>query len=300
MGALFKAFAMAGPGLAELAGFGDGCRQRKPPYLRPQEAHHDEPGFRMIQAPALDHPRLVHAFFTREGGVSTGIYASLNGGLGSSDDRENVLQNRRRMAAALGVTEANLVNVHQVHSPDVVIVDGPWPADERPRADGMASRTPGVALAIATADCGPVLFADPQAKVIGACHAGWRGALEGVLERTLEAMESLGARRSRVTAVLGPTIGPHAYEVGPEFVARFLAASDDYAAFFASPKPDKHAFFDLPRFIGARLQAAGVGTFEDLGLCTYSDEDRFFSYRRTTHRKEPDYGRLISAIALTG
>jgi hypothetical protein len=253
----------------------------------------------MIQAPDLEHPGLVHAFFTREGGVSTGIYASLNGGLGSSDDRENVLQNRRRMAAALGVADTHLVNVHQVHSPDVVIVDGPWPVDERPRADGMASRMPGVALAISTADCGPLLFVDPQAKVIGACHAGWRGALEGVIDRTVDAMESLGGRRKRITAVLGPTIGRHAYEVGPEFVARFMEADAGNAAFFTETAPGKHAFFDLPRYIGHRVDETGVGAFADLGLCTYSDEERFFSYRRTTHRKEPDYGRLISAIALT-
>ncbi|MFO1147305.1 MAG: peptidoglycan editing factor PgeF [Alsobacter sp.] len=252
----------------------------------------------MIQAPELDLPGVVHAFFTREGGVSTGIYASLNGGLGSADDRENVLQNRRRMAAALGVAETHLVNVHQVHSPDVVIADGPWPGDERPRADGMASRTPGVALAVASADCGPVLFADPQARVVGACHAGWRGAFEGVLERTVEAMESLGARRKRIAAVLGPTIGPHAYEVGPEFVTRFLERDQAYGRFFTDTSAGQHAFFDLPRFIGARLEETGVGAFADLGLCTYAHEERFFSYRRATHRGEPDYGRLISAIAL--
>lgn len=252
----------------------------------------------MIQAPDLAVPGIVHGFFTREGGVSTGLYASLNGGLGSSDHRENVLQNRRRMAAALDVAEARLVSLHQVHSPDAVVVEGPWPGGERPRADGMATRRPGVALAVASADCGPVLFADARAGVVGACHAGWRGTVEGVLESTLIAMESLGARRADVAAVLGPTIGRHAYEVGPEFVTRFLEKDAGYADFFTRTTAGTRAFFDLPRFIGHRLGEAGVGTFVDLGLCTYSDEDRFYSYRRSTHRGEPDYGRLISAIAL--
>jgi YfiH family protein len=252
----------------------------------------------MIQAPDLALPGIVHGFFTREGGVSTGLYASLNGGLGSSDDREAVLQNRRRMAAALGVAETHLVSLHQVHSPDALVVEGPWPGGDRPRADGMATRTPGVALAVASADCGPVLFADARAGVVGACHAGWRGAFEGVLESTLLVMESLGARRSDVTAVLGPTIGRHAYEVGPEFVTRFLERDPGYGDLFSETTAGRHAFFDLPRFIGRRLEEAGVGEFVDLGLCTYSDEDRFYSYRRSTHRGEPDYGRLISAIAL--
>lgn len=251
----------------------------------------------MIQSPDLALPGIVHGFFTREGGVSEGIYASLNGGLGSSDDRAAIVENRRRMAARLGVAPDHLVNVHQVHSPTVVAADGPWPGD-RPRADGLATRTPGVALAISTADCGPVLFADPEARVIGACHSGWRGAFEGVLEATLDRMEELGARRARVTAVLGPTISRTAYEVGPEFVARFLGAEPAYARFFTDTTPGRHAHFDLPAFIAARLRGAGVGRFVDLALCTYADERRFFSFRRTTHRGEPDYGRLISAIAL--
>lgn len=253
----------------------------------------------MIQAPDLALPGLVHGFFTREGGVSSGIYASLNGGLGSADERVNVLENRRRMAERLGVAPDHLVNVHQVHSALAVPVSGPWPGEDRPRADGMATATPGVALAIATADCGPVLFADAQARVIGACHSGWRGAFDGVLEATLAAMEALGADRARIVSVLGPTISRAAYEVGPEFVARFRERDAALGRFFSDARASGHAQFDMPAFIGARLAEAGVGRFVDLGLCTYADDARFFSFRRTTHRREPDYGRLISAIALT-
>ncbi|MGO4386434.1 peptidoglycan editing factor PgeF [Microvirga sp. 2YAF29] len=252
-----------------------------------------------IEAPALiGLPKIRHAFFTRQGGVSEGIYASLNGGIGSSDEAEHVKENRRRMAEAVGVKPDALISVYQVHSPDAVLVKGPW-SSERPKADAMVTRTPGIALAITTADCGPVLFADHEAGVIGATHAGWRGAVTGVLESTLDAMERLDAQRSRIVAVLGPTISQKAYEVGPEFVARFAEEAPGHELFFRpSDKPD-HAMFDLPGFIGARLRAAGVGSFTNLDLCTYSDEERFFSYRRTTHRKEPDYGRLISAITLT-
>lgn len=252
-----------------------------------------------IEAPELSsHSGVRHAFFTRRGGVSEGVYASLNGGLGSSDDPARVRENRRRMAAQLGFPAEALVSVHQVHSPEAIVVEEPFPAP-RPRADGMATRRPGLALAITTADCGPVLFADPEAGVVGACHAGWRGALSGILAATLLAMEGLGARRERTIAVLGPTIGPNAYEVGPEFVGEFLAPDAGNARFFRDSARAGHSMFDLPGYIGARLAAAGVGEVADLGLCTYSDEDDFFSYRRATHRGETDYGRLISAIALT-
>jgi polyphenol oxidase len=252
-----------------------------------------------IQAPFLSAlPNIRHAFFTRQGGVSEGIYASLNGGIGSSDEPDRVKENRRRMADMLNVAPDALISVYQVHSPDAVRVEGPWGPD-RPKADAMATKVPGLALAITTADCGPVLFADPESGVIGAAHAGWRGAVTGVLESTIEAMERLGAERRQIIAVLGPTISPEAYEVGPEFVQRFAQEAPGHERFFRpSEKPD-HAMFDLPGFIGARLNAAGIGGFNNLGLCTYSDEERFFSYRRTTHRKEPDYGRLISAITLT-
>lgn len=250
-----------------------------------------------ITAPALGLPGLRHGFFTRRGGVSGGIYASLNGGQGSADDPAAVAENRARMAAAVGVAPDHLVNVHQIHSPDVVRAEGPWPGP-KPRADGLVTRTPGVALAIATADCGPVLFADARARVIGACHSGWRGAFTGVLEATLAGMEDLGAERGRIVAVLGPTIGPTAYEVGPEFVARFVDLRADDARFFRPSERAGHSLFDLPSYIGHRLSQAGVGRFVDLELCTYSDPARFFSYRRTVHRSEPDYGRLIAAIAI--
>jgi YfiH family protein len=253
----------------------------------------------MIRAAELDHPAIAHAFFTREGGVSDGIYASLNGGQGSSDDPDRVRENRRRMTEALGVGEDRLVTVHQVHSPDVLAVEAPWDGP-RPKADGMVTRTPGLALGIATADCGPVLFADPDAGVVGGCHAGWKGAFTGVLEATLDGMEALGARRGDVTAVLGPMISATSYEVGPEFVARFREQDEANLAYFRPSGREGHAFFDLPAYIAARLDRAGVGRFVDLGLCTYADPRRFYSYRRTVHRGEPDYGRLISAIALRG
>ncbi len=252
-----------------------------------------------IEAPELaGHANLRHAFFTRQGGVSEGIYASLNGGLGSSDDPAKVTENRRRMTQELAIASSALVSVHQVHSADAVIVEGPW-TRERPKADGMATSMPGIALGITTADCGPVLFADSHGGVIGAAHAGWRGAATGILESTIEAMERLGARRENIVAVLGPTISQAAYEVGPDFVERLTGADAGNERFFrASERPD-HAMFDLPGYIAMRLGAAGIGAFTDMGLCTYSDEERFFSYRRTTHRGEPDYGRLISAIVLT-
>ncbi len=250
-----------------------------------------------IVAPALERRGVRHAFFTRQGGVSTGIYASLNGGQGSADAPQAVAENRARMATWLGVAPEHLVNVHQVHSPDVVHAEGPWPGP-KPRADGLVTRTPGVALAIATADCGPVLFADAAARVVGACHSGWRGAFTGVLEATLAAMEALGAERSRIVAVLGPTIGPDAYEVGPEFVQRFVDLRPGDSRFFRPSTRAGHSLFDLPAYIGHRLAQADVGHFENLGLCTYSDPARFFSYRRTVHQSEPDYGRLIAGIAL--
>jgi polyphenol oxidase len=252
----------------------------------------------MIQSPDLSAlAGIRHGFFTRKGGVSGGIYASLNGGLGSGDERALVVENRARMAGALGVEASHLVSVHQVHSPDVVHVTAPF-TGERPKADAMVTDVAGLALAIATADCGPILFADPHAKVIGAAHAGWKGAFGGVIEATVTAMEGLGAARSRIIAVLGPTIGPSAYEVGPEFVERLVGQDAGFARFFAASPHAGHAMFDLPAFIAMRAAEAGIGHFVDLGLCTYSDEARFYSYRRATHRKEADYGRLIAAIAM--
>jgi len=243
-------------------------------------------------------PGISHAFFTRLGGVSSGLYASLNGGQGSSDARAAILDNRARMAAILGVEPGRLLSVHQIHSPDVVIVEEPWTAETRPKADGMVTRVQGLAIGVASADCGPVLFADAEARVVGACHAGWKGALTGVLEATVAAMEGLGARRDRIAACLGMTIGRQNYEVGPEFKARFVEADAANEAFFAPSRREDHAMFDLPGYITARLGRLGLGAVEDLALCTYADERRFFSYRRTTHRGEPDYGRHLSAIAL--
>src|SRR5215207_7099002 len=206
-----------------------------------------------IQAPALaSHSGIRHAFFTRQGGVSDGIYASLNGGIGSSDEPSKVQENRRRMAEALGAKPDALISVYQVHSPDAVIVEGPW-RGERPKADAMVTATPGLALGITTADCGPVLFADAQAHVIGAAHAGWRGAVTGVLESTLAAMERLGARRESIVAVLGPTISQNAYEVGPDFIERFTKEAPGYGRFLKEAERSGHAMFDLPGFIGARL-----------------------------------------------
>ena len=251
-----------------------------------------------IRADALNIKGLTHGFFTRQGGVSTGLYGSLNGGLGSDDKSENVHENRRRMAETLGASPEHFLSLYQIHSADVVTVTTPWPVQDRPKADAMVTRLEGVTLAIATADCGPVLFADREAGVIGAAHAGWKGAFTGVLEATLDAMEKLGAKREHITAVLGPTISQKAYEVGPEFKAQFLAADIDHAAFFSPGEQIGKSLFDLPAFITHRMKEAGVGTFIDLALCTYSDETRFFSYRRTTHRAEKDYGRLISAISL--
>lgn len=252
-----------------------------------------------IEAPELGGSADIrHAFFTRQGGVSEGFYASLNGGPGSSDKPEHVAENRTRMTAHLGLTSEALVSLHQIHSPDAVVVEKAWSREARPRGDGMATKTPGLALGITTADCGPVLFADPAARVVGAAHAGWKGALSGVLEATLEAMARLGARREDTVAVLGPTIGGAAYEVGSDFVERFTAEDASNSRFFRRGERERHAMFDLPGYIGARLRAAQVGRFVDLGLCTYSDEARFYSYRRATHRREPDYGRLIAAIAI--
>jgi len=239
-----------------------------------------------------------HAWFTREGGVSEGpLYATLNGGQGSRDEPASVAENRRRMAAHMGVRPERFLNVWQVHSADAVVVDGPW-TGERPKADALATATRGLALTIATADCGPVLFADAAAGVIGAAHAGWQGAFKGVLEATLDTMEALGARRARIAATIGPMLSQANYEVGPEFVARFLAQAPDNACYFRPSPREGHAMFDLPAYNRARLMQAGVGAVNDLGLCTYADEARFFSYRRTTHRGEADYGRLICAIAL--
>jgi YfiH family protein len=252
----------------------------------------------VIRSPLLDHPDLSHGFFTREGGVSTGLYASLNIGLGSDDERDKVLENRARVTRALGVADEALAMPWQIHSAEVVVVERAWAAGEGPKADAVVTDRPGLAVGVATADCGPILFADPRAGVVGAAHAGWKGAIGGVIAATVAAMEGLGAARARIVAVLGPTISAAAYEVGPEFVDRFVADSPANTAFFRPSERAGHAMFDLPGYIGARLAAERLGTIGDLGLCTCSDETRFYSYRRSCRRGEPDYGRLVSAIAV--
>jgi len=254
----------------------------------------------MIQAQSLAFPAIRHAFFTRAGGVSRGIYESLNGGIGSNDAPENVRENRARMAAAVGVAPSHFVSCYQVHSPDVIVAEVPWTRENAPRAEGLVTRVPGLASGVSTADCGPVLFADGAAGVIGAAHAGWKGALTGVLEATIAAMEKLGARRARISAAIGPLIRQPNYEVGAEFVDRFAAADATNERFFAPAARESHAMFDLPGFIKSRLERADIAGVEDLGLCTYAEPARFFSYRRTTHRGEPDYGRHVNAIALLG
>jgi polyphenol oxidase len=252
----------------------------------------------MITAATLTLPGIRHAFFTREGGVSSGLYASLNGGIGSHDDAENVSENRARMAAALDVAPDCLLTAYQIHSPNVVVAETPWPMRARPRADAIVTGAPGLAIGVSTADCGPILLADPVARVIGAAHAGWRGALAGVAEATVAAMERLGAERGRIRAALGPMIRQDSYEVGRDLIARFAGEDKGSEGFFRPAARDGHAYFDLGGYIAARLSRAGVRQIEDLKLCTYADPARFFSFRRTTHRAEADYGRHLNAIAL--
>ena len=247
----------------------------------------------ILTSDRLAHVR--HGFFTRRGGASSGVFAGLNCGTGSSDQAEAVAINRARVADAMNVDPGALIGVHQVHSADVVEVNGRNPV--KPRADAMVTATPGVVLAILTADCQPVLFADPDAGVVGAAHAGWRGALDGILEATLEAMERLGAKRGDISAVIGPSISQTAYEVGPEFFETFMTEDQNSARFFANGRGDRMQF-DLPAYGLHRLRAAGIGSAEWTRHCTYSDDERFFSYRRSVHAKEADYGRLISVIRL--
>jgi YfiH family protein len=251
-----------------------------------------------LTADSLRRPGLAHGFFTRLGGVSQGVYASLNVGVGSRDAAEAVAENRARAAAALGVEAERLALPYQIHSPDAVAISEPWAPGAPPRCDALVTATPGLALGVTGADCGMILFADERARVIGAAHAGWKGALAGVVEAAVAAMERLGARRCDIAAALGPCIGPGSYEVGPEFVAAFTAAGDNSARHFTPSPRAGHSMFNLNAYIAERASRAGIGRFEDLALDTYADESRFFSYRRATHRKEPDYGRLISVIVL--
>jgi YfiH family protein len=242
-------------------------------------------------------PGLGHAFFSRAGGVSGGIYESLNGGISSQDDASKVTENRRRMAAQLGVEPRRFLTAFQIHSPDVAVATGPWDTASRPRADAIVTATENLAIGVTAADCGPVLFVDPDARVIGAAHAGWKGALTGVLESTVKAMEQLGAERAGIVAAIGPLIRQPSYEVGAEFVERFVGADASNARFFIPASRQNHAMFDLAGFIRMRLENAGVLMIDDTGIDTYSDQ-RFFSYRRSVHRGEPDYGRHVHAIVL--
>lgn len=249
----------------------------------------------VLRASALAGVR--HGFLGRRGGVSEGVCAGLNVGLGSGDEREAILENRRRAVEAVAPGAA-LVTLHQVHSGDALAVTAPWPDEARPRADGMATDRPGLALGILTADCAPVLFADAAAGVIGAAHAGWKGALGGVVEATVRVMESLGADRARIAAAVGPCIARRSYEVDEAFLRRFAEADAENERFFAAGGREARHLFDLEGYVVSRLAAAGVARIEALGEDSYSQPERFFSYRRATHRGEPDYGRQVSLIAL--
>ena len=252
----------------------------------------------MITAEDLNLPGIAHGFFTREGGFSQGMFATLNAGLGSGDDLATVRKNRGLVADKLGVHHDHLVSAYQMHGKDVAVITGPMA--ERPKVDGLVSKTPGVALGVLTADCGPILFADIRSGVIGACHAGWKGAVAGISDKTVEAMEALGAKREDITAVLGPTISQANYEVGPEFPNMFLSHRLTNQRYFISSKKKNHYMFDLPQYLIDRLADFGIGTVVNLRLCTYAEPELFYSYRRATHAGETSYGRLISAIALQG
>jgi YfiH family protein len=252
----------------------------------------------MLHAQSLSKlPGIRHGFFTRAGGVSEGVYESLNGGVGSEDSAAKVAENRARMAKHLGVAPDRFLTCYQIHSPEVVVAETPWPSSARPRADAIVTRMPHLAIGVSTADCGPVLLADHEARVIGAAHAGWRGALTGVIEQTVAAMEKLGARRGRIVAAAGPMIRQSNYEVGQDLIDRFVATDPNTIRFFKPAQRPGHSMFDLAGYVVSRLRRAEIAEIEDLGLCTYADPAQFYSYRRATHRAEPDYGRHINAIA---
>lgn len=253
----------------------------------------------MIETHELKCPGVAHGFFGRQGGHSRGIFASLNCGLGSGDDRETVVRNREVVAKALGGRESHIVTTHQVHSAEAIIVTKPWPHNDRPKVDGMVTNVPGLILGTLTADCAPVLFSDCKAGVIGCAHAGWKGALTGITESTVLKMEKLGAKRENIVAVLGPTISKAAYEVGPEFIQRFVDASSGNKIYFTDSVKKGHHMFDLPAYLVARMKTFGIGIVIDCGHCTYKRAEDYFSYRRATHAGEPDYGRQIAAITLT-
>ena len=251
----------------------------------------------VITAPNLFLPGIEHGFFTRLGGVSEGIYESLNCGLGSSDARENVMENRARAARHMGVSQDRLLSPYQVHSADALYVDAPFPG-AAPEADGLVTMADNLALCALSADCGQILFADPEARVVGACHAGWKGALSGIIDETVLKMVEKGASKRNIHAALGPCLSQANYEVGEEFVAGFLDVDAGNARFFAQGETAEKRQFDLPAYIEMRLNRLNLGSVWIANICTYADESRFFSYRRTTHKREKDYGRLLSAIKL--
>lgn len=253
----------------------------------------------MVEAQALSGiSDIRHGFFDRQGGASKGLFASLNCGLGSGDNRETVLENRAEVASRLNLAQDQLLMVHQHHSPEIITVTDPWDMAEAPKADGMVTNQANIGLGILTADCAPVLFADPSANIIGAAHAGWRGALSGVTDNIIAAMEKLGAKRSAIIAVIGPTISRTAYEVGPEFIQTFLSQDKGHQQFFTPSTRDQHFMFDLPEYLLQRLQRAHIAAASWVDICTYKQENRFFSYRRCTHNQETDYGRQISVITM--
>jgi len=251
----------------------------------------------ILRAANLVSPAIAHCFLGRQGGVSQGIFASLNCGPGSGDERANVIENRRRVAKTLS-SGTTLLTLYQIHSPEVVTVTTPWNIGEGPQADAMVTTVPGIALGILTADCAPVLFADSEADVIGAAHAGWKGALGGVTDATIAAMEALGAKRDRIAAAIGPCISQQNYEVGPEFRDRFAEVDSRNTRFFVPSDRAHHFRFDLEGYVAERLAVAEIGGIERLSTCTYASEVDYFSFRRATHRKEQDYGRQVSAIVL--
>ena len=251
----------------------------------------------ILRAENLTNPQLAHGFFGRQGGISEGIYASLNCGPGSGDDRGRVVANRRRALAALGVER--LVTLYQIHSARTVTVTQPWEIEASPEADASVTNLPGLALGVLTADCAPVLLADAEAGVVGAAHAGWKGALDGVTDSAIEAMEKLGAQRARIAAAVGPCIGKASYEVDKVFCSAFLTADSGNSAFFVPASRDGFYRFDLESYVAMRLERMGVRNIARVSADTYAREDDFYSFRRATHRGESDYGRELSAIALT-
>ena len=253
----------------------------------------------MIIAPELDlYAKLKHGFFTRHGGVSTGVYKGLNCSYGSGDDNVNIDQNRSIAMAKLGTNRQHLNTIHQIHSANVVVAQAPWSLDSRPKADAIVTNRLDLAIGVMTADCTPVLFADPIEGVIGVAHAGWKGAFSGVLSETVAKMEQLGADRSQIIAAVGPCIHQDSYEVGPEFINQFLNENPKNSMFFIPSSLDNHHLFDLPRFVLSKLNVLGLSVVQSVSEDTYTDETKFYSYRRATHAKEADYGRCISAIIL--